>query len=468
MKQTVKMILVISCFILVALIAGCSENPSGPENNNSGIKNMELQAAGDAGVLLYGLVSSARDASALMNGQNGLPDTGLDSQLMNNAADATIRNVATPMVEYYQQNPRRLHKVMGREVVWVMRWQDEQTGAFFHAVLEYDSDNGHAYAYQVITQIPQGDVIYDSSAIELDANFTLEDSTDDMLISFKELKKFRAGFHILSEYTTIDFDDYTPGSEPSGGFVTKQTVYSSGQDIIRMVETMESHAKDTGAWEKHIDYANGQEHFERIDFSEGGGTFEETLRDGTHSIGSFNTLEDDNIGHCTKTTTYPPGHDLKSVQENWDAVFNPADSTTDASFSKTTVRLDGTTTTEQFDVDEFVQNGYRGRKISAENSDGTGGEITCIDTNAGQDVEGWWIEDNGQYILADGSFYTDGSARLNLTVYASKQAFENGEQPLFTGQFFFNPDGSGKAELVADNKVYKIDIDPDGSHKINS
>lgn len=219
--------------------------------------------------------------------------------------------------------------------------------------------------------------------------------------------------------------------------------------------------------DKSLARLNGAVSSERINFfANGTGTFFEDNRDGTHIEGSFDILEDDDRGSFTSNTTFRSGHNPISISESGSFTFNPIDSTTDGTLCKTLYYLNGSGETQTITVDQTLVTGNTVTHIKVQNSDSMGGEIATTAFDNREEATGWWLDGDEQYIKFNGTFSPDGSAVIDLEVYASQTAFDHGQPPIYTGHFFFKPDGYDNGQVFVNGKLYDVLLTPGGNQEI--
>jgi hypothetical protein len=228
------------------------------------------------------------------------------------------------------------------------------------------------------------------------------------------------------------------------------SVYAAGQDTTEMRQRLEYHetAGGLGSWSKTVSFRDGSRHNEDVTFRNGQVIFNIVYRDGTREQGQF-TAPDENHLAFEKTMTYPSGSDPRSVFEKGDFSRNPVDSSGTAYFSREVFFANGASERYTVKITETRPNGFARLEVTETKSDGTGGSWTLQAGPAKADLEGFWINEEKQYILFNASFYQDGSADMHIEVYASKAAYDKGEPPIFKADLHFRPDGSGNGTLTS-------------------
>jgi hypothetical protein len=197
-----------------------------------------------------------------------------------------------------------------------------------------------------------------------------------------------------------------------------------------------------------VSFRDGTRHSEDITFRSTQVIFNVAYRDGTREQGQF-TAPDANHLSFEKTVTYPAGSDPRSIFEKGDFSQNPVDSSGAANFTREEFFADGTSKRHEVKINATRQNGYDRLEVTENYGDGTGGSWTLQEGPAKADLKGNWINAEKQYILFDAAFYRDGSADMHIEVYASKEAYDKGEPPIFEADLHFRPDGSGSGTITS-------------------
>jgi len=286
-----------------------------------------------------------------------------------------------------------------------------------------------------------------------------------LLFNYQE---YKSGFHLLNITSKFVPDEYAIGEEPKFGYVESTTNYNPDQELSRLYERIEFHADNSGVIVREMIYWDGTNSHEQINFfTNGTGTFTENKRDGTRIEGTFNSIEDDNEGGFTKTTTYPAGHDPLSMYEEGHFTRQSSDSTISGSFTQAIFYVDGNSEIHNVTLNESIVNGVKTTKLSITNSDGTRGEFTIVESSEGKKVDGATVNHDGTYLIFSAFHHTGGSATVDFALYPSKDAYENGDDPILTGHFRYNPDGAGRGIANERNKTYEIEIRSNGHQSVS-
>ena len=449
------------------LLTGCDKSPTDP---GAGDNPDVVKSAAAQSVEFYNTFSSVSDVSDMMRGPDSKVDLGMTDIKKPETALAlmqeTKENVLTTFATY-APNPIKMKRVQGDSLIWEFTKRNVYEGFTERVRLLYDFDTGIAKLQAIKFNFDDRHWLrYDSAAVVVDLNFTLEDDSDDVLKSLYNIKQYKPDHMIQEEQINIELDDYPAGTEPTSGSMESRITYIASNFVSSTIQRFQF-SPDGGEWTKDVTYSDGKTSNEKVTFkSDGTGTFAETRRDGTRIEGTFDGAEEDGSGSFTKTTTFPAGSDPVSIYEAGSFTINEADSTLHGSFEKEVRLKNGQTLKESVTVDESIRNGFKTTVVTVQKNDGSGGTITMEELADGQRVTGEWSDADGTFTKFKADYYADGSARLEFWVYASKQAYENGEEPLASGIINFRPDGSGSGTISAEGQEHSVDIASDGSQDI--
>jgi len=452
---------------LMFLFACSSNNPVQPPDNSEPV-NETVQTASKSSVDIYQNVASFKTITNFMQGESGLAE--LDVPAVQNPTAAMrffgdVRQQAMQKLRPIIKRGNSLQSAMGDSVIWDVTERDSVAGVTHRILLTYNPQTGVGILTVVSFDFDESQPLeYDSTRVVVDINFTILDESDDVLVSLESLKRFKPGRLIHEEHGTFTPDPYSPGSEPDGGVLTARVTYRSSSFISSTDERFEYHAGQGGSYTKTTAFSDGKSHVESITFNEDGtGTYTETRRDGTHIEGSFDSADEDGQGSYSTTITFPDGHDPVSIAESGTFSMNLADSTLSGTFTRTVTRQDGTVEEESVTISQTLEGDVRTTMLEVSNADGSGGSITITEAPDVEQITGEWVEADGTFNKFTAEGYADGSAHLIFDVYASAASFENGDDPVASGEFDFYPDGSGSGTITMDGVTYNVTINPDGS-----
>ena len=443
----------INWLVLVAIgalaLVSCDKNPTSPTSSTS--TNANAQIAANSAVTVYRNVQTFAQIEQAMEGPEALGKINLPAVGSLQQSHAKIQQALRP---FYQQAPllvQSLQKTNGDSTLLDKRWTDDKTGIKYHLWIVYNTANGKANVYTVATNHPSRSPIdRDSTRIVVNTNFTIANDKDDVVELLENAKDYRGGYRLRYEEGRLIPDQYQPGNEPKGGVIEGKRLYASGQDTAQVQERLEYHesANPIGSWTKIVSFNNGTRYSEDITFGPNNIIFNIVYRDGTREQGQFN-VQDENHLSFEKRVTYPAGADPRSIFEKGNFSNNPANKSGEVNFTREEFFADGSAKKRTVNIKGSEQNGFGRLEVTETNSDGTSVNWTLQDGPTKADLKGSGINEQKQYVLFNGSFYKDGSGDLHLEVYASKAAYDRGDQPIFKADIHFNSDGSGNGTITS-------------------
>lgn len=442
----------INWLVLVSISAlalvSCDKNPASPTSSTP--TNANAQIAANSAVTVYRNVQTFAQIEQALEGPEALGKINLPAVGSLQQSHVTIQQALQP---FYQQAPllvQHLQKTNGDSTLLDKRWTDDKTGIKYHLWIVYNTVNGKAHVYTVATNHPSRSPIErDSTRIIVNTNFTIANDKDDVVELLENAKDYRGGYRLRYEEGRLTPDKYQPGSEPKGGVIEGKRLYASGQDTAQVQERLEFHesANPIGSWTKTVSFNNGTRYSEDITFSQNNIIFNIVYRDGTREQGQFN-VQDENHLSFEKRVTYPVGADPRSIFEKGNFSNNPANKSGEVNFTREEFFADGSAKKRTVNIKGSEQNGFGRLEVTETNSDGTSVSWTLQDGPTKADLKGSGINEQKQYVLFNGSFYKDGSGDLHLEVYASRAAYDRGDQPIFKADIHFNSDGSGNGTIT--------------------
>ncbi len=456
-------------FVTAALsllfLTGCESNPTDPTKNKD--TNFSEQAKENS-LEVYQTVSSVQRVSDVLRG----PDAKLEfsSPSFSSTDEATAMALAVKSdlfakLPVYSTMKQRYNTVQGDSLLWELT-ERKQAEGYTETVRYYHDFETGISTLEMITYNydARHNLERDSARIVVDVNFTLDDESDDVLRSMSGVKKYKPGNLIDEEIVHITLGDYEPGTEPTSGTFKSTVLYNESNYILKTEEQADLRAENDGEWQREIQYSDGSTSTEKVTFRpDGTGTFEETQKNGTKTTGEFNIVEDDGQGSFTVLTVYPEGSDPVSESESGTFTLDAVDSTLHGEFQNEIKFKDGTILSEKVKVDESYEDGIKVTKIRVESSDGSSADLRIEERPDGDRVHAEVVEADGTFIIADVIYFSDSSARLTFKIYTSKQAYENGEEPVASGLINFNPDGSGSGSVTDSEGEHEVTVDPSGN-----
>ncbi len=463
-KQNWLAVAIMSALVFVS----CAKNPAGPSSPAQNDKFAQI--ATTSSVEVYRSVQTFAQIQQALDGPAALGKINVPAIGSLQKSGTTFKQALIPFqreASTLAKKASRLNKTQGDTVLFEKHWIDPHTGINYHLWISYNTTTGKATVYAVATNYPGSSPLErDSTRIVVNVNFTLADTTDDVVELLENAKNYRSGYRLRYEEGRIIPDKYQPGSEPTGGVLEALSQYASGQDTTEVRQRLEYHETNggLGSFTKTVTFRDGTRHSEDITFRNTQVTFNIVYRDGTREQGHF-TAPDENHLSFEKTVTYPAGSDPRSIFEKGDFSQNPVDSSGAANFTREEFFADGTSKRHEVKIKASRQNGYGRLEVTESFSNGTGGSWTLQEGPAKAALKGNWINAEKQYILLDALFYRDGSADVHVEVYASKEAYDKGEPPIFKADLHFRPDGSGSGTITSKEGTSPFSFSANGTPK---
>lgn len=451
----------VGCAALL-LLSACAKNPAEPDKPAAGEFAQIASANGSA------IFRSVQTLTNLHRAQEGPRAYGK----INLPAVGSIANSGQLLQQRlapFRRNAVRLAQRLGKvaaDTLIYEEWKtDPLTGIAYHTRIYYDGSTGNARLIVVASDFPASEAVQrDSADIVVQTNFTLQDTTDDVVLRLSLRRDYRASYRLQFETGTLIPDAYLPGTEPTGGIIDGRRVFAAQQDSVEAIYHLEYHANSSGNLAETVHFADGTRHQAHLTFTADQVLISINFRDGASEQTSV-IFDQPNRLRFEKSLTFAPGADPRSLHESGDFAMNPADSSATMDFNRETFHADGTSLREEVHAAETRQNGLRRVSISASNSKGESGNWVWQEGVDKDQITGNAIDRQQHYILFSGDFYRDGSADLHLEVYASQTAYEAGEEPLFTADLHIGPDGSGSGTVSSKDGVAEFGFGVNASVK---
>jgi hypothetical protein len=432
------------------MLSSCAKNPSAPQTKPQ--SEEFVAAASNTGAEIFRSVQTLEQLDQAAAGPEAFGKLELPAIGSFSGSASLLSKQARPFYLHAHELAQRaqsLGKANGDSLIFEKRWTDPATGISYHARITYDSITGLAKVTVVAYDFPATSVVVrDSARVEVHTNFTLADTTDDVVQRVAVRRDYRSDYRLRYEEGTLVPDAYQPGTEPSGGTVDARKRFNAGQDTLEANYHLEYHPNAGGNFSEALLFENGDRASANVAFNESSIIFRANFRDGASELTQV-TKTSEHAFAFEKTLTFAPGADPVLLREEGKFVFNPTDSSASADFVRETLRLNGARERCELHASESRQNGFRRITVSASSSNGTSFNWVLQESAEKTRVEGNAINEEGRYILFNADFYADGSADLHLEVYASKAAFDNGEKPIFTADIHYRPDGSGNGTVTS-------------------
>lgn len=446
---------------LLLMLAACAKNPSAPNDSQN---HERVATASSTGAEIF---RNVRTLEQLHQAQAGPEALGKMPLPAIGGLSGSASLIAQRLQPFHLEASRfaraqSRNQTTGDSLVHENRWRDPVTGISYHVRITYDSLTGLAVVTVVAFDFPaSGTILRDSARVLVHTNFTLADTTDDVVRRLDVRKDYRASYHLRYEAGTLVPDTYQPGTDPSGGVIESRKRFNAGQDTLEANYHLEYHLNSGGNFSEALLFENGDRASANVTFSQNRIVFRANFREGASELTQV-TKTGEHAFAFDKTLAFAPGSDPVSLHEEGKFVFNPSDSSAAADFERETLRLTGARERCELHATETRQNGFRRIKIAASNSNGTSFNWVLQESAEKNRVEGDAINEAGQYILFHADFYANGSADLHLEVYTSKAAHDRGEKPIFVADLHYRPDGSGNGSITSAEGVETFTFNTSG------
>ncbi len=449
-------------FMVAVLFQSCDKNSTDPGSQDLQLSESVTQGLVSSWQTIHS-ISSVEDVKELLSGDAELEEGEFGGITSVNQIRTEFNKLKNTLETAVLKNPGEFIS-NGDSLLWFIDWTDPISGVSVRKALYYNTDTGVARYYEAIYQFPnQLRLAYDSTEVRADLNFTLNDASDDKLLSVYKKSLFKEGFFVEKIEATAEATDYDPNNQVTGAIATNHVWYGDQSRLDQLTQQLEINPDQSGQISERLDYRDGTFLQKTINFYDDyTGDFSETWRDGTMVSGTFDRLEDDNHAQVTRTVDFPNGYRLDQIQQLADVTLNLVDSSSHVLLNEKHLFASGRLDTSQLVVDEYYENGVKKTNLLGNSSDGSEADLLITHFPEYQDVEGNFSGPNGYYSLIHATLYTDGSGELWLTVYASEAAYQNGEAPLASIYIHFNPDGSGNGEITENEIKYNVQVQPSG------
>jgi len=331
-----------------------------------------------------------------------------------------------------------------------------QTGK--RTAVYYDYSTGKGRIYEVIFQFPDWrNLVYDSTEIALDFNFTLWDGSDDKVESLYKIQNFKEEFfvqRILSQMEVTDYD----GQEIKGGIISKDAYYHENRPLSHQLERAELNPDGSGSWRTDQEYRDGTTAYNSVTFnSDNTGSFSKKRRDNTTISGEFDSVEDDLNGYYNETVDFPDGRYVDKIYKSAIVSITMPDSIFNADYTEIVYFSSGSIDSSLAKIQVHEENGVKTTILEQTKPNGAHGTLTITETETQSTLEGTWTTWNDYFIIVKAEYYIDGSAHVHYEVY--EPPYTEGDDPIITADYYFSPDQSGNGTIAHSGKIYQISLE---------
>lgn len=356
--------------------------------------------------------------------------------------------------------------VLGESDSTIFIWPISDGGKQGYVKVTYDAVSDKLYLYVVYNVMPPQSIMqYDSVLFTFIANRTLDVQDDDRLVNFHQTTLFKDNFIIQNRVSTITINEYNENGEIADATLEEVVRYASWSFLIQ--KSGSGHIQIAGSdsvisLAERLDFKN--QTFVERSFSynnSGTGTFNENRNNKILTSGTFDIVENDGHGEIHVITQFPENAYIVSIARDMIMDVNPELNTLHQVFSHKYTFRNGSPDTAKVMIDADGEFGQA--VIQFENSKGESGNLTFVKGEEYNSITGWLIDREQRYYTLDIKQFADQSMEYHILVYASRTAFENGENPIAEIHLFISSDGSGSGELAMGNDEYQVTVQNDGT-----
>ncbi len=447
--------------------SGCDEAATDP---NPATGDLELSAAAQ-GVAVTGwqTVNNLKTQQQFGDLVSGSGDIITDEAgMISSSAEMRRETARVARVYQFAQQAGSLAKTTADSLIWSEEWDDPISGTAGRRALIYDDETGIGRIYEVIYKFPaQLQLRYDSTEIRIDLNTTLLDSTDDKLLQINKLSEFREGFPVQKVTGEGIVTDWSGSNEITGAIVTNIVEYGDQRNLEKLTQVAEFNPDGSGAVSETFDFRDNTSTQKSVTFNaDHTGTFSETWRNGTTVNGTFDDFADDNHAALTRNIDFANHPWLDKMTDRAEYTLDPADSSSDGTVARLLYFLNGNLDSMEVQAHREFDGAYWTESLQIQTANDGATNFTVIEKDNFDEFDGEHFSPDGYYVQFNGIDYDNGSGELWLSVYASKTAFDNGEPPILSAHYIYNPDGSGTGTITENGGTYNVKFDANGKIEV--
>ncbi|MBN2008214.1 hypothetical protein JW960_02585 [candidate division KSB1 bacterium] len=335
--------------------------------------------------------------------------------------------------------------------------------------LYYNAETGMARYYEVKYKFADWrNIVYDSTTLRANLNFTPDNPFDDVLTYWHETQRFKDSFFIQSIIQSLIVTDFD-GKDVTGAKVKKVTNYQPDRFLTTMKQNIQIHPDQSGTLHEELSYNDATRSYKTVTFyADNTGEFEELKRDGTVVSGRFNGVDDDGIGYFEETTDFPVGRYVDRVDKAAHLLVNNSDQSTSIRYAETVLLSSGVSNTDSVRIKSSEEAGTKYTTLECYKHNGEHGALSVTESETGSSLTGNWTTKDGYYIALNAEYYVDKSGHIHYEVFASETAFNNGDDPLILADYYFSPDSSGNGTIAHEGVNYDISFNDSGKADISA
>ncbi|MGD9899927.1 MAG: hypothetical protein AB7T22_12450 [Calditrichaceae bacterium] len=458
-----KLIIFLSAGILMF---GC-ENDSTSTQATLEIDAVVEQSA-SVGWEVNRMASSSNEIS-LLTGENDYTGDAAIGKI--NSAEKMKTQAVNMRIEAVEYLPKQmsLSKTTGDSLYYFEESVNQSTGFGVRKALYYNSETGIARFYETIFQFPTWmNMEYDSSEIKISTNYTLEDESDDYIVSLYKLQNFRDSFfinYIESALTVTGYDE----NDVTGFTASMDAYYNEGMNLSHLRQAVVINIDQSGTLREDFDFRDGKTAYNSVTFyANHTGEFSKMLRNGTSISGTFDSVEDDLSGSYTEMIDFPEGSYIDQIYRSAGIEITLPDSILNILLEEAIYFESGNIDSSSAEITVQNISGVKTTVMNIVKSNSAHGTITVEERDSENTISGNWTTRDNYYIVFEAESYFDGSSHLYYEVYLSETAYDNGDPALITGDYTFAPDQTGQGTLFYKGKSYLITFSDSAQAEVSS
>ncbi len=458
-----KLIILLSAGIF---IFGCENDSTSPQ------ATLEIDAVVEQSVSVGWEVNRMAGSSNEITSLTGESDYTGDTEIGNFNSAAKMKTQAVNMkieAAEYLPNQISLSKTTGDSLYYFEESINEMTGFGVRKALYYNSETGIARFYETIFQFPNWmNLEYDSSEIQINTNYTLEDDSDDYLESLYKIQNFKDAFFIDYIESALTVTDHE-GNDIKAFTASMDAYYNDGMNLSRLRQSMVINIDQSGTLREDFEFRDGKTAYNSVTFyANHTGEFSKLLRNGTLISGTFDSVEDDLSGFYSEMINFPAGSYIDQINRSAGIEITLPDSILNITLEEAIYFESGNIDSSSADITVQNIDGVKTTVINLTKSNSAHGTITIVEQDTESSLSGNWTTRDNYYIVFEAESYFDGSSHLYYEVYVNEDAYNNGDTALITGDYNFSPDQTGQGTLFYGGKTYLISFSDAARAEISS
>ncbi|MCK6622483.1 MAG: hypothetical protein HUU32_02725 [Calditrichaceae bacterium] len=458
--KSLRVLAVLAALTLWLPFSGCEDSPTEPAPPSTDLQlSAQAKGAAQSGWQLQNTLNTQDQLSGMVSGGAHIFD---EEGMLNSISDIRKEENTLKKIYSYAEKSGGFAKISGDSLIWYEEWSLGQLSG--RRALYYNNETQTARSYEVIFQFPQFlRLEYDSTQFILFVGPSLQDPADDRLLSIDKLTRFEANYFVERVESHAEATDWNAQNQVSGAIAGNTVWYGAQTELLKLQQNAELNPDESGSISERLDYRDSTFLSREVNFyANHTGDFNETWRDGTTVSGAFDLLEDDNHAAVTRIIDFAQNFIVDKIEQGAEYTLDPQDSSSAAVLREKITFRNGAEDTARVEVERFFDAGQWNEHFVVQTSHRGQSDFTVIYYDDYKTFAGEHTTPEGYYILFNGAEYAAGNGEILLEVYASKQAYLNGEPPILTLHIIYNGDGSGRGELAEGGKTYQVVYKPNG------